>query len=77
MHIGWNFTGKHSSPVLANVLWSSGLRKIKAPETVDMGRLPEGCCRRLSDNPDDYETIPFDMAFEWVMREHFMQSSSE
>ena len=66
----WYFTGR-LSPRLADVVWPSGLRKMRAPEEVDMGELPEGC-RRLPANV--WLPANFALGFDWLMWEQFLDS---
>lgn len=73
VYIGWSFTGGQSHR-LADVVWPSSLRVMKAPDRVNMGHLPNDCCRCFADQPS-YEIDPCSLGFDIMMWEHFMDSS--
>lgn len=82
VELGWGFTGRHSSPRLADVVWPSGLREMKAPEAVDMGKLPKGCCRRPADDPRDAhhdlsynDLAPLALGFDSMIWGYFKEDS--
>lgn len=80
--IGRGFTGKES-PRLGEVVWPKGLLELTAPMMIEeMGHLPSGCTLRFSsllpgldNDSDDYEMDPWSMGFDYMMWEHFMNSS--
>ena len=58
-----------------DVVWPSGLQEMNAPD-IDMGHLPMGCLRRFVCAPEEeYEIDPWSMGFDFMMWEHFMDSS--